>query len=172
MPMDSKRIEELLNKYWECDTSLEEEQQLREYFQGSDIPEQHRETAALFRYFNANKKKSLNDSTVEDHVLQHVQGKRSGKVKKLFYNTMRIAAGITVLMVAIWFVRTEIRETTPQEVVDTYEDPQLAFEETKKALLMISKSFGQAEQEVKKITLFNEAQEEIQNAPGERKVKL
>ncbi len=55
-----------------------------------------------------------------------------------------------------------VRETTPQAVVDTYDDPKLAFEETKKALLMISKSFGTAEEQARKINMFNEAQEEIQ----------
>ena len=75
---------------------------------------------------------------------------------------MRIAAGLVVVLVAIWFIRNEVRKTTPQAIVDTYDDPKLAFEETKKALLMISKSFGTAEEQAKKINMFNEAQEEIQ----------
>lgn len=79
----------------------------------------------------------------------------------LVYNTMRIAAGIAVLMVAIWLIRTEVRKSTPQEMLDTYNDPKLAFEETKKALMMISKSFGTAEEQAKKINLFNKAQEEV-----------
>ena len=65
-------------------------------------------------------------------------------------------------MMAVWFIRNEARESTPQEMVDTYDDPKLAFEETKKALMMISKSFGTAEEQAKKINMFNEAQEEIQ----------
>jgi hypothetical protein len=161
--MDSKKIEELLNRYWECETSLEEEQQLREYFQGNSIPEQHKETAALFKYFHENKKKSLSDAAFDSAVLAKVNVKK-GKVVSLFYNSMRIAAGIAVLLTATWFVRNEVRQTTPQEIVDTYDDPQLAFEETKKALMMISKGFGQAEQEAKKINLFNEAQEDIQKS--------
>jgi len=85
---------------------------------------------------------------------------------------MRIAAGLAVLLMAVWFVRNEVRESTPQEVVDTYDDPQLAFEETKKALLMISKSFGTAEEQAKKINMFNEAQEEIQKKQKEKDNKL
>jgi hypothetical protein len=46
--MDSNRIELLLKKYWGCETSLEEEKQLRDYFQGNDIPDQWKETASLF----------------------------------------------------------------------------------------------------------------------------
>lgn len=168
MPMDSKRIEELLKKYWECETSLEEEQELRTYFSGSAIPEQYKDAAPLFRYFNDTKKKSLEDSGFENEVMNAVTPKK-GRVLRLVQNSMRIAAGIVVLMVAFVFIRKEIRKTTPQEIVDTYEDPQLAFEETKKALLIISKGIGQAESEAKKINLFNEAKEEIQKSQNEKK---
>jgi len=41
-------------------------------------------------------------------------------------------------------------------------DHQLAFEETKKALMMISKTFGKAKQEAGKISVFNEAEQIIQ----------
>jgi hypothetical protein len=162
MLMDSNKINELLNKYWNCETSLEEEQYLRAYFREHEIPEQWKEAGILFRYFDENKKKSLIDPSFDGGIMGKIQTPKTGKVTKLFYNTMRIAAGIAVLIVAIWFVRTEVRKSTPQEVVDTYDDPKLAFEETKKALMMISKSFGRAEQETRKINLFNEAQEEIQ----------
>jgi hypothetical protein len=159
--MDSKKINELLNKYWNCETSLEEEQQLREYFNGSEFPEQLNDTAALFRYFEQNKKKTIsNEASFESDVLGKVKPARA-KTAALFFNSMRIAAGIAVLMVAIWLVRTEVRKSTPPEVVDTYDDPKLAFEETKKALMMISKSFGTAEEQAKKINLFNQAQDEI-----------
>ena len=55
--MDSNKIEALLNKYWNCETSLEEEQQLRDYFKQGNIPEQLKEAASLFRYFELQKKK-------------------------------------------------------------------------------------------------------------------
>lgn len=160
--MDSNRMDELLNKYWNCETSLEEEQQLREYFRGREIPEQWKETAALFQYFDTVKKKTLDDHAFDDEVLKKVQAPKKITVTRILYNSMRIAAGVAVLVVATWLVRNEIRETTPQATVDTYDDPKLAFEETKKALMMISKSFGNAEEKAKKINMFNEAQEQIQ----------
>jgi len=162
MPMDSKEINELLNRYWNCETSLEEEQQLREYFKSENIPSEWRETAALFQYFEENKKKSLRDVSFDNQILEKVRPVAAGRVRKMFYNSMRIAAGLVVVMMSLWFIRNEIRKSTPQEMVDTYDDPKLAFEETKKALMMISKSFGTAEQQAKKLNMFNEAQEEIQ----------
>ena len=62
MRMDSKHIEELLNKYWQAETSLEEEQLLRQYFSSDDVPEHLRETALLFRYYEDQKKESINSS--------------------------------------------------------------------------------------------------------------
>ena len=167
--MDSKKIDELLNKYWNCETSLDEELQLREYFRGKDFPEQWKETATLFQYFDEHKKKTLADGSFDDQVLQRVKTPKQGKVTRLLYNTMRIAAGVAVLVVATWIVRVEIRKSDPQETADTYDDPKIAFEETKKALMMISKSFGSAEEKAKKITLFNEAQDQLQK---ETKAKL
>lgn len=167
--MDSNRLNELLSKYWNCETSLEEEAELREHFKSGNIPDELRETAPLFHYFEENKKKSLNDISFDGQVLEKIKtpGKQ-GQMARLVYNSMRIAAGLTVVLAATWFIRNEIRSTTPQEVVDTYDDPKMAFEETKKALMMISKSFGTAEQEAKKINLFNEAQEEIQKKKDEK----
>jgi hypothetical protein len=159
--MDFKEREDLLQKYWNCETSLEEEKQLREYFGSDDIPEQLKETATVFRYFEEAKKKSLNDVAFEGQVMVKINP-RQGQIRRLMYNTMRIAAGLLVVIAATWFIRTEVRQTIPQEMVDTYDDPELAFEETKKALLMISKGFGTAEQHARKINMFNEAQEEIQ----------
>jgi hypothetical protein len=162
MRMDFNTMEELLRKYWNCETTLEEEKQLREYFGGNNIPEQWKETAALFRYFEVSKKKSLNDLAFESQVMHRVLVPKKNKLVKLMYNSMRIAAGLAVVLVAGWFIRNEVRESAPQAVVDTYDDPKLAFEETKKALLMISKSFGTAEEQARKINMFNEAKEEIQ----------
>lgn len=159
--MDLNKIDALLERYWNGETSLEEEEQLRDYFRRDGVPEHYRDTATLFRYFDTQKKSSVDDAGFDATVIEKISAPKRGRVTRLLYNTMRIAAGIAVLMTAVWFVRQEVRETTPQEIVDTYDDPKLALEETKKALLMISKSFGRAEEETKKINMLNEAREEI-----------
>ena len=57
--MDSKKIEELLQRYWDCETSLEEEKQLQEYFRSENVPDQLKETATLFHYYKKQKNKSV-----------------------------------------------------------------------------------------------------------------
>jgi hypothetical protein len=166
--MDSKQLEELLQKYWDCETSLEEEKQLHEYFRTNQVPEHWKETAALFHYFNNQKGRSVNEQ-FEGNVLRNLKASPAGKSRKLFQTTLRIAAGVAVLMAAVFFVRKEIRDKSDIAMEDTYDDPQKALEETKKAFMMISQGFGKAEQQAKKINVLNEAQEKIEGDRADKK---
>lgn len=48
--MDYKYIEQLLERYWECETSLQEESILRAFFSQPDIPEHLRKYIPLFSF--------------------------------------------------------------------------------------------------------------------------
>lgn len=48
--MDFKDIEQLLTRYWQCETSLEEEARLRAFFSGDDVPEHLLRYKDLFVY--------------------------------------------------------------------------------------------------------------------------
>lgn len=48
--MDFKYIEQLLERYWQCETSLEEEAQLRAFFSGSNVPRHLLRYKDLFVY--------------------------------------------------------------------------------------------------------------------------
>jgi hypothetical protein len=93
-------------------------------------------------------------------------------VVKMMFNVSRIAAGLVVVVAATYFVREEIRKSYPPEIADTYSDPKLAFEETKKALMMISKGFGKARKETQRINLLNEAEQKIQRKEENKKESI
>lgn len=59
--MDYKYIEQLLERYWECETSVEEERILRSFFSQSDIPGYLQSYAPLFRYQEKSAKEGLSD---------------------------------------------------------------------------------------------------------------
>lgn len=160
--MDSKQLEQLLEKYWNCETSLEEEKQLREYFRG-EVPENLKETADLFRYFETQQEQAVIESDFDAVVKKKIkQQQPKGKSVSMVFNFARIAAGVLVVVTATYFVRQEVRKAYPPEIVDTYSDPKLALEETKKALMMISKGFNKAQKEAGKIKAFNDAEEKLQ----------
>jgi len=163
--MDSKEIGQLLEKYWNCETTLEDEQILRSYFNGPDVPDQLKDAAELFRFFEGERQRTL-DSNFDHSVMRTVKKtERQAKVISMVQWTRmaRIAAGIAVVAVAGYFIRNEVMKSKDQAQLmeDTFSDPKDALEETKKALMMISKSFGKAKQGAGKINMFNEAEQKI-----------
>jgi hypothetical protein len=164
MLMDLDKIDSLLQKYWNAETSLEEEQQLREFFAREPVPENLKETASLFRYFEQQKRLGVDDLAFDRELKKKL--KPAGKVINFsFVQIARIAAGLLVVVAATFFIREEIKKAYPDEPEDTYSDPKVAFEETKKALMMISKSFNKAQKEASKINVFNEATDKMHEKP-------
>jgi hypothetical protein len=171
--MDSKHIEALLEKYWNAETTLEQEQELREFFLGNNVPENLTEATMLFRYFEGEKSKKLNEN-FDAVVTKKVQQRQDGKIIPMtnWFSIARVAAGIIVVVAAVYLIGAEIRGRTPKEIADTESDPKLAFEETKKALMMISKNFHKAQREASMINLLNEAEQKIQHKPSEEEKKI
>ena len=54
--MDYKYINQLLERYWRCETSLEEEDILRSFFSQKDVPVELLRFKDLFTYEQAEKK--------------------------------------------------------------------------------------------------------------------
>ena len=179
--MDSKEIGQLLEKYWNCETSLEEEQALRNYFNGPAVPDQLKDAAELFRFFESERKRALSENFDQDIMRSVKKTERKTKIVSLAYRqagmvrwvqVARIAAGVLVMVAATYYVRNEVlKSKDTAQVVDTFSDPKDALEETKKALMMISKSFGKAKEGAGKINLFNEAEQKIsgkENKPDDK----
>lgn len=163
--MDYSQLEALIKKYWDCETSLEEEERLREWFRTHEVPERFKETAKLFSYFDEQKQKAT-DKQFDARVIKNLQSEAKGKTVNLWQTSLKIAAGIAVVVAAFFFVRQELIE---KHNLAEIEDPQKALEETKKALMMISKGFNMAEDQAKKINVLNEAEDKIK---GDEKKNL
>ncbi len=171
--MDLHDVERLLEKYWQTETTLEEEEKLRAFFATGEVPAQLKGAADLFAFFQAEKNKTLAQN-FEGTVTKQLKTRQGGKLVSMigFGNMARIAAGIAVVVAATFLIREEIRKNYSQEAQDTYTDPQLAFEETKRALQMISNSFGKAKKEASKLQMLNEAEKKIQVKPDSDKINI
>ncbi|WP_159471257.1 HEAT repeat domain-containing protein [Dyadobacter sp. 3J3] len=90
-------IDDLLNKYYEGETTLEEEKYLRSFFQKDNIPAYLQSHAAQFRYF-ADAGKEQPSTAFDFEIPQETIGKKSVKIKALTSWTLRIAAGLALLV--------------------------------------------------------------------------
>lgn len=171
--MDLHEVERLLEKYWQTETTLEEEQKLRGFFTAGDVPPSLKGAADLFAFFQAEKNKAL-EQNFEPAVTKQLRSRQGGKLISMigYGNMARIAAGIIVVVAATFFIRQEVRKNYPKEMQDTYTDPQLAFEETKRALQMISNTFGKAKKEASKMQMLNEAEKKIQSKKEGDKINI
>ncbi|UII30007.1 hypothetical protein LVD17_17045 [Fulvivirga ulvae] len=169
--MDLDRIEQLLAKYWDCETTLDEEKELKKFFNSESVPARWQSVAPLFRYYENEREKGSLDGLFDEQILARIEADQQslqtggkGKVVSMFYDIAKVAAVALILVTAGYFVREEYldkKDKMDPYIADTFEDPKEAFEETKKALMLISKNFNKGRKEVQKVGVFNEAQEKI-----------
>ncbi len=70
--MDYKYIEQLMERYWNADTTLEEEEILRAFFSQEDIPAELSQYAPLFAYEHAEKAVDVLGEDFDEKMLQMV----------------------------------------------------------------------------------------------------
>jgi len=168
--MDFKKLEDLLEKYWMGDTDLHQESELRKYLLHPDLPEKYNKEALLFRYFEEERnleleKESMEGIHPERDLMENKSVKfpsRSNRIKN--YSLLKMAAVISTIAVSsILIVNQFDREIESTEIItDTFDNPEKAYEETKKALLLLSAKFGKGRKQVEKISIFSESQEKVQ----------
>lgn len=144
--MGHEWIEQLLERYFEGETNLSEEQQLREYFQGSDLPAHLLPYQPLFRYFAEEQAQHQLGSDFDEKLLGQLREHRAAEtpLRRLGLRAWALrAAAIALLGIGLgWLFFPKNAETPQTAAIDwsKYEvqDPELAFQITRKALLRTS----------------------------------
>ena len=136
--MDYNNIRKLLDKYWEGESSRLEETQLREFFAGSDVPEDLKTYQPLFQFFQIEQDKNLNGD-FDQRLIEQLKSseKPKAKVRKLPYYLMRVAAA-ALLLFSIYFVNQQWNQDNYDPVVVEEMTPEEVYEQTKAALLLVS----------------------------------
>jgi len=163
--MERNQIHRLLEKYFEGDTTLEEEKTLHGFF-AEEAKDKNPEWMLLkkqFEIFRAGQELTF-DTThldsglfrlIEEYEIQ--QNPPAGKRSLVRY---MIAACITIAVVlsGIFLFRSQ-----NNQIRDTYSDPQLAYAETQKALLFVSQKMNQGMKPLNHITKINSGTEQLKN---------
>lgn len=154
MNMDYKYIEQLLERYWQCQTSLEEEQILYLFFSQNDVPENLRPYQSFFAYERSQMKEKLGDD-FDKKVLSHINTPVV-KARKLTFIGRTMPMLKAAAMVAIIFMLGNVAQKTflsDNNVLDynyaaykdTYSDPKMAYDQISSALQKISKGMIKSE---------------------------
>ena len=160
--MDTKDLKQLLERYWESETSLKEEQQLKTWFGGNSAPEGLESEAQLFAYYSNQEEMTLSDDFELKLNQQMSQEDRNTVPRKTIslWPTLinwKTAAVISGIIVASVVLKNPLGSST--QMTDTYDNPQDAYEATKAILLTISSSMNKGKKYTQQLSKFSEAQE-------------
>lgn len=122
--MELIAIEKLLEKYFNAETTITEEKDLKLYFSSQDVAPHLEQYRPLFGYFSQQAEQKF-DKTLPL------------KTKKHYAAWISVAASVVLLSGLLTFYNTD---KPSQGELGTYDDPEVAFRETQKALNMLSKN--------------------------------
>jgi hypothetical protein len=132
------RIEILLEKYLEAETSIAEEQELKNYFNSSDVAPLLEQYKPLFAYAVQAKQEQFSFAPFGfQPPVQAMIPLNTIKHKSAVW--LSVAASVVVLFSVGLFTFNHYNKQKSEDY-GTYSDPEIAFRETQKALAMISKS--------------------------------
>jgi hypothetical protein len=147
--MQNEYIDRLLQRYWNCETTVAEEQELRDFFSREDLPEAWQPYAPLFAYVRDEQAVTLSDGF--DDRLKAAMDKETAGTKKyitirIFAPLLRVAASVLLIVglgASIFFIT---RENNKPWFVETYDDPNAALKDATYALEMLSQALQTTEE--------------------------
>lgn len=149
--MELDKIENILEKYFQGETTIAEENQLKEYFSSSNVAQHLEQYKPIFGYFSQVKQQK---STQEIPL----------KTKKRNVVWLSIAASVVVLLGAGTYFLVSKQNTAPavaQTELGTYDDPEEALKATQKALALLSNNVNVGIESVRYINEYEQSKNRI-----------
>lgn len=157
MDFNRKSIDELLEKYWAAESSLEEEAFLKSYFEQENIADEHRAYASLFR--DDDQLNQLDDKFDRELFMRIEREERSNSGNGI-WRLVSYAASIALLVAIGWWITDQNAQSSEFSYSkDTYEDPQVAYEEVREQLLFVSNLTRKGTEPVSHIKKLNTPQD-------------
>ena len=142
MIMEQNNIKILIDKYFDGNTTISEENQLKNYFSNENFAADLKQYQPIFQYFSTQEK-----LTFEPNITL------KSNTRPVWY--LSIAASI-VLLIGLGTYFKMNNNTESNNDLGSYNSPEVAFKETQKALQMLSSNVNIG---VNSVAYFNEYQE-------------
>lgn len=161
--MGPERIEKLLKKYWEGKTTLEEEKTIQLFFQNEAIPEHLESVKPLFNYYHHEAVKEPLGQDFDAELMNRLNAGES-RFGHSWRFALKIAASVLLIALAAYYFRFINNQSQKEAIATvTYEDPELAYQQTKTALLMISEKLNAGQKYTSEFKRLGEAKSLFKN---------
>jgi hypothetical protein len=160
--MNIKEIERLIAKFYEGETTLEEEEFLRGFFRGEEIPEHLAEHKPVFSFFEKEQKEEIQNPGFDKNLFSKL-GEDEGKVIPMTPKKIRIAyiaslAAAIVLLIGI--VATIVLNVNTGSKFT--KENELAYAEAQEALMIVSSNLNCGVSQVRYLQAFDKGMEHMQ----------
>jgi hypothetical protein len=146
--MEFNKMEALLEKYFDGETGIAEENELKDYFSSSNVAPHLEQYKPLFGYFTEAKQQKL----VSEVPLV-------SKKRKMAW--LSIAASIVVILGVGTYTYFNTNTVGANKELGTYDDPEEALQATQKALAMLSNHVNVGIEGVQYIQVFEVTKEKV-----------
>ncbi len=154
--MDYKYIEQLIERYWACETSLEEERILHAFFSQKEVPDGLEKYRALFAAGQAEAVPARLSAGFEDRILGMVEGRQPRHARVVAFRQRLMPLFRAVAVVAIILTIGNVANVSLQRqqpggdinyasYKDTFSDPKVAYDKMENALELVSEGISQAQ---------------------------
>jgi hypothetical protein len=157
-----KEIRKLLDRFYAGETSLKEEQILQEFFNSPSIPEELMPDRDLFRSLgNAGESvavpEDLNQKILDTIDQQERKVVRTRRIS--VFSLSGLAAGLLVVIALYvgYFREDGSGRLASNQMTDTFEDPQDAYEEAKRTLAYVSAKLNSGTSELEHVKKASQA---------------
>ena len=152
--MDYRYIEQLLERYWQCQTTIEEERILHAFFSQDDIPASLLKYKPLFDSINGMKEEEALSDDFDKRMLAMIEEPKHVKARivplsQRLMPLFRAAAVVAIILTLGNAAQTAFNKDGNDEEIDyanykdTYKDPNIAYDKMEDAIQLVSEGIGQ-----------------------------
>lgn len=166
MNTDYRNIRGLLDKYWQGESTLEEEKQMRYFFSQhkEKLSDDLEEIRTLFGFYEMESQSVVPELTFPFLQEPKKESNSPLKVFSILRHYWEYAAILLFLLGSVVLYQPGHQKRALATAEDTYQDPQEAFETTQKALELIATNLSKGKNGMAKLSWLNQAEQTIKGA--------
>jgi hypothetical protein len=137
--METKKVKQLLQRYFNGESTLPEERLLEKYFQSGDVADELKEYTGFFIGISA-LAESGRDEELEGEILDFIlknETKEKPKTHFLWQMVTGIAASIIIVIGGLLFF-----QQSEEQFKDTFDNPELAYAYAEQTLGFVSAKYN------------------------------
>jgi len=152
--MKEEDLKRLIDRYYNGESSEEEENILRDFFRKNDVPEGYEAEKEIFSFYTGSENIPEPSIDFEERILAGIDASErvagSTKTRRFIISIMSAAAGLLLLAGSYFYIMNKAEPT------DTFKDPEMAYAETIKILRDVSFQLNRRSQVLEPIGKMNE----------------